>query len=259
MQKIFIAIFAASLLYSCNSSTDTKSTSSDSSINKNDSSANNNEMTTTNNSLTDQEKSEGWVLLFDGNSKGGWHVFKNQTDGAAWKVDDGALHFQPMEKSGGDVVTDQDFDNFDLKLEWKIDTGGNSGIMFYVKEATKYENTYNTGPEMQVLDNARHPDAKIPKHRAGDLYDLIASSPETVKPALEWNQVEIISNNGALEFHLNGTKVLNTTLWDDNWKKMLKASKFKQWPDFGTFKSGKIALQDHGNQVWYRNIKIKKL
>lgn len=259
MQKILMAIFAAGFLYSCNSSTESKSTSSDSSENKTDTSVNNNAMTTTNNSLSDQEKSEGWVLLFDGTSKGGWHVYNTKTDGAAWKVEDGTLHLQPMEKSGGDVVTDEDYANFDLKLEWKIDTGGNSGIMFFVKEAPKYENTYHTGPEMQVLDNARHPDAKIPKHRAGDLYDLIASSPETVKPALEWNQVEIISNNGAFEFHLNGTRVLNTSLWDDNWKKMLKASKFKQWPDFGTFKSGKIALQDHGNHVWYRNIKIKKL
>jgi hypothetical protein len=265
MRKIFISIFAVSLISSCNSSTETKSTSSDSSANRSDSSANNNAMTTTNNSLSDLEKSEGWVLLFDGNSKAGWHIYNNKSDGAAWNLDDGAIHLQPMEKadwqtkSGGDIVSDQDFDNFDLKLEWKIDTGGNSGIMIYVKEDVKYEYSYYTGPEMQVLDNARHPDSKIIKHRAGDLYDLISGAPETVNPALEWNQVEIISNKGALEFHLNGTKILNTTLWDDNWKKMLKASKFKQWPDFGTFKSGKIALQDHGAQVWYRNIKIKKL
>lgn len=216
-------------------------------------------MTTTNNSLSDQEKADGWVLLFEGTSKAGWHVYDNKTDGAAWSVDDESLHLQPMEKSGGDIVTDQDFDNFDLKLEWKIDSGGNSGIMIYVKEDPKYENTYHTGPEMQVLDNAKHPDAKINKHRAGDLYDLISASPETVKPALAWNEVEIISNKGAIEFHLNGTRVLNTTMWDDNWKKMLKASKFKQWPDFGTYKSGKIALQDHGDKVWFRNIKIKKL
>lgn len=221
--------------------------------------------TASDNSLTSAEQTEGWQLLFDGNSKNGWHIYNNKTDGGAWVVSDGTLHLDPKEKKdgkvvgGGDIVTDTEYDNFHLSLEWKLDTSGNSGVIFYVKEDQKYENTYHTGPEMQVLDNERHKDAQIPKHRAADLYDLVASSPETVKKAGEWNKAEIISNNGALEFRLNDTKVLNATLWDDNWKKMLAGSKFKQWPDFGTFKSGKIALQDHGDPVWFRNIKIRKL
>lgn len=218
-----------------------------------------------NNKLTDAEKSEGWQLLFDGSSKSNFHVFNNKTDGAAWKVTDGALHLDTGSikdgkiVGGGDLLTNDEYESFDLKLDWKIDPGGNSGIMFYVQEGPKFGETYHTGPEMQVLDNAAHKDAKIIKHRAGDLYDLITSSPETVKPAGEWNQVEVISNKGALEFHLNGTKVLTTTMWDDAWKKMIAASKFKQWAGFGTYKKGRIALQDHGNSVWYRNIKIKKL
>jgi hypothetical protein len=218
-----------------------------------------------NNSLSESEKSEGWQLLFDGNDKTGWHIYNGKSDGSAWQVTDGCLHLSPGPKNdwqtvgGGDLISDSSFDNFDLKLEWKIDTAGNSGVLFYVHEDPSLEHAYFSGPEMQVLDNERHPDAKIVKHRAGDLYDLITSTPETVKPALEWNQVEIIANKGHLEFYLNGTKVVETTMWDDNWKKMIAGSKFKQWPPFGTFQTGHIALQDHGAQVWYRNIKIRKL
>jgi hypothetical protein len=112
---------------------------------------------------------------------------------------------------------------------------------------------------MQVLDNERHPDAKIHKHRAGDLYDLIACKKEVVKPAGEWNKAEVKCKDGKVELYLNGTEVVETTLWDDNWKKMVAESKFKTMPDFGTYKTGKIALQDHGDDVWFRNIMIRKL
>lgn len=119
-------------------------------------------------------------------------------------------------KDGGDIVSDSAYDNFHLKLEWKIAKNGNSGIIFYIHEDTaKYEWPWNTGPEMQVLDNNGHPDSKIIKHRAGDLYDLISSSKETVKPAGEWNLAEIKSQNGKLELSLNGEVVVSTTLWDD--------------------------------------------
>src|SRR5690606_31738521 len=119
--------------------------------------------------------------------------------------------------------------------------------------------SYFTGPEMQVLDNAGHPDAKIFKHRAGDLYDLIPSSTETVKPFGEWNQAEIILNKGKLQFFLNGKQVVETTMWDADWNDMVAKSKFATMPDFGKYHSGKIVLQDHGDEVWYRNILIKKL
>lgn len=216
--------------------------------------------------LTETEIAEGWVSLFDGKTTKGWHKYGGFPVGSAWKVEDGALHLDANQKDnwqikhGGDIVSDEEYDNFHLKLEWKIDTCGNSGIMFYVKEdTTKYKFPWMTGPEMQVLDNKCHPDAKIIKHRAGDLYDLITSTPETVKPALEWNLAEIKCVNGALEFYLNGEKVVTTTMWDEGWKKMVAGSKFKQWKDFGTYNKGRIALQDHGNHVWYRNIKIRKL
>ena len=202
----------------------------------------------------------GFRPLFDGKTTAGWHAYGKTTAPSAWKAEDGTLHFVPGTKDGGDLVTDEEFDNFHLKLEWKISPKGNSGIIFYVHEdPSKFKRTYNTGPEMQVLDNDGHADGKINQHRAGDLYDLIASSEEPVKPVGEWNQAEIISNKGKLDFFLNGKKVVSTTMWDDNWKKMIAGSKFASWPGFGTYQSGKIALQDHGDHVWYRNIMIKKL
>lgn len=216
--------------------------------------------------LTETEMAEGWISLFDGQSTKGWHKYGGGAIGSAWKITDGALMLDTTNKKdgkvvdGGYILTNEEFENFHLKLEWKIAPGGNSGILFYTHEDTMiFKNPYESAPEMQVLDNEGHPDAKIIKHRAGDLYDLISCSTETVKAAGEWNQVEIIANNGNLQFFLNGTKVVETTMWDDAWNKMVAASKFKQWPGFGTFKKGAICLQDHDNSVWYRNIKIKKM
>jgi len=205
-------------------------------------------------------KQDGWQTLFDGKTTKGWHSYGKTTVGSAWKVTDGALYLDNTNKDGGDLVTDGEYENFDLKLEWKISKNGNSGIIINIHEdPAKYKETYRTGPEIQVLDNDGHSDGKIIKHRAGDLYDLIKSSSEPVKPVGEWNQVEIISNNSKLQIFVNGVNVVTTTMWDNNWKQLIAGSKFKDMPDFGTFKSGKIALQDHGNAVWYRNIQIKKL
>ncbi len=216
--------------------------------------------------LTDAEVKEGWVSLFDGETTKGWHKYGGAPVGSAWKVENGMLRLDASQqenwqiKDGGDIVSDEEYENFHLKLEWKIDTCGNSGIIFYIHEDTaKYKWPWMTGPEMQVLDNKCHPDAKIVKHRAGDLYDLITSSPETVKPANEWNIAEIKSENGQLEFYLNTVKIVSTKMWDEGWKQMIAGSKFKDMKDFGTYKKGRIGLQDHGNNVWFRNIKIRRL
>jgi len=206
------------------------------------------------------KKQKSWKSLFDGKTTKGWHSYGKTEASKSWIPENGTLHLAAGATEHGDLVTDEEYSNFHLKLEWKISKNGNSGIIFFVNEdPAKYSATYNTGMEMQVLDNDGHPDAKIYKHRAGDLYDLIASSKETVKAVGEWNQTEIISNNGKLDLILNGTTVVSTTMWDDNFNSLLAGSKFNGWPGFASFKSGKIALQDHGDEVWYRNIKIQKL
>lgn len=216
---------------------------------------------TTQNSMNNT--SGKWQKLFNGKTTQGWHTYGKTFAGTDWKAVDGTLYLDSKNRTagqGGDLVTDAEFDNYHLKLEWKISPKGNSGIIFNVHEDTqKFGATYQTGPEMQVLDNEGHADGKIHKHRSGDLYDLIASSSEPVKPVGEWNKVEIISDNGKLDFFMNGKHIVSTNMWDDEWNKMIAGSKFKAWPGFGTYKKGKIALQDHGDEVWYRNIEIKTL
>ncbi len=215
-----------------------------------------------NNKLTAAEKSAGWKLLFDGSSTKGWHTYNKKTIGSAWKADDGTLRMDASQKkstNGGDIVTQDEYENFDLKLQWKISKAGNSGILFLIKESPEYEESFHTGPEMQVLDNDGHADGKIHKHRAGDLYDLIASSSEPVHAVGEWNDVEIKLDHGKLDLYLNGVNIVSTTMWDADWDALVKGSKFAQMPGFAKFKSGHIDLQDHGCDVWFRNIKIRKL
>jgi len=215
------------------------------------------------NQLTDTEKKEGWKLLFDGKSSSGWHTYNKKTFGPGWKITDGTLFRDTTIKNPkdeeGDICTDEVYENFDLKLQWKISKNGNSGIMFLVQEKPEYHAPYLTGPEMQVLDNDGHPDGKIHKHRSGDLYDLIASASEPVHAPGEWNDVEIKLDHGALSLYLNGVQTVSTTLWDANWDELVKGSKFSKMTGFAKSKSGHIDLQDHGNEVWFRNIRIKTL
>lgn len=213
-------------------------------------------------SAKSQHTNKGFVPLFDGTTTQGWHTYGKTFAGKGWKAENGVLHLDPASKQndGGDLVTDKEYGNFHLKIDWKVAPKANSGILFHIHEdAAKYNQTYSTGPEMQVLDNDGHPDGKIIKHRAGDLYDLVKSTSEPVKPVGEWNTAEIISTNGKLEFILNGVKTVSTTQFDANWKTLIAGSKFAGWDGFGTFTTGKISLQDHGDEVWFRNIMIKEL
>ena len=257
MFKTLSCLLLSSALGACNNSgsktTDNKDTTKP-------------KMETAVNTLSDQEKTEGWQSLFDGQTTKGWHKYGNTPVGSAWKIKDGSLMLDTtikenwQVKDGGDIISDEEYGNFHLKLDWKIAKDGNSGIIFYINEdKAKYEFPWMTGMEMQVLDNNGHPDAKIIKHRAGDLYDLITVSKETVKPYGEWNHAEVKCVNGKLDLYLNGENVVSTMLWDDNWKKMVAGSKFKAMPGFGIYKKGHIGLQDHGNEVSFRNIKVRKL
>ena len=209
-----------------------------------------------------------WTSLFDGKTTSGWHTYGKDAVGEAWKVIDGALMLDPTNKQGwqikggGDIVSNESYGDFHLQLEWKISPNGNSGIIFFVQdEPKKYNYIWYTGPEMQVLDNDGHSDGKIIKHRAGNLYDLVAGVEGAVKPVGEWNLVDIINEKGTLTLKLNGITTVTTTLGDDSWKNLIKNSKFSKGesPDFGKVFTGHIGLQDHGNQVWYRNIRIQRL
>ncbi|MCU0446028.1 MAG: DUF1080 domain-containing protein [Microscillaceae bacterium] len=218
------------------------------------------------NELSNEEKAAGFKLLFDGKTIDKWRNFNSDKLGKAWKVNDNALMFDNSQKDkdgrvidGGDIVSTEEFENFELRLDWKVSEAGNSGIFFNVVENKKYDYVWRTGPEMQVLDDAKHPDSRYPKHHAGDLYDLIACKFVTVKPAGEWNQARLVVKNGKVEHWLNGYKVVEYQMFTDEWKKMIAASKFKDMPDFGKAKKGRLALQDHNDKVWFKNIKIRKL
>lgn len=217
------------------------------------------------NTLSSEEKAAGWELLFDGKTTNGWRSFKKESIGSAWKVINGNLILDTSNKkdwqikNGGDIITNEEFENYELTLEWKIDQGGNSGIIYNVVEDEKYDYVWQTGPEMQILDNVGHADGRIVTHRAADLYDMIECSFVAANPALEWNKIRLISNNGHVEHWINGYKVVEFEMHNDTWTSMIANSKFKDMPDFGLAKKGHLALQDHGDRVWFRNIKIKRL
>jgi len=216
--------------------------------------------TSMSNSLTNAEKASGWQLLFDGKSLDQWKGWKQETPGAQWEIKDGAMSFNPKaEGKGGDIITKDKYEDYELSLEWMISDCGNSGIMFGIIEDEKYQAPWMTGPEMQVLDDKCHPDGKIVTHRAGDLYDMIETSEPVFTGANKWQQVRIKSLKGAMEFWLNGVKVVEFTMHTPEWDKMISESKFKDFADFGQTKEGHIGLQDHHDFVSFKNIKIRRL
>ena len=220
------------------------------------------------NTLSKKEKKEGWILLFDGESTEHWRGYGKEDFPKGWIIEDGAIKCngsgrgEAGAKDGGDIVSKKQYQNFELTLEWKISEGGNSGI-FILAQEVEGEPIYMSSPEMQVLDNDKHPDAKLGKdgnRKAGSLYDLIPAIPQNAKPVGQWNKVVITVYKGTVIHNQNGKNVVEYHLWTDEWKEMVKESKFKDWPNFlDPASKGYIGLQDHGDDVWYKNIKIKEL
>lgn len=198
----------------------------------------------------------GWRPLFNGTDFTGWRGYKGTPVPSRWKVENGAIALG-TEGGRGDIVTTEVFGDFELEVEWKISEGGNSGIFYFVQEAADAPYTWSSGPEMQVLDDARHADGKLESHRAGALYDLLAPVKAAAKPVGEWNKVRIVVKGGVIEHWLNGERIVTTRYGDANWNAMVAGSKFKAMPHFAKVPRGRIALQDHGDRVWFRNIRIR--
>jgi len=206
------------------------------------------------NILTDAERQAGWKLLFDGKTPAGWHGWKKSEFPAGWEVIDGCL---VRTGRGGDIVTDEEFENFELALEWRISPGGNSGIFFRADESLRW--AWETAPEMQVLDNAEHADGRSPLTSAGSNYALHAPTRDVTRPVGLFNEVRILVNGAHVEHWLNGEKIVEYELGSPQWQELVAASKFKDMPKYGRTAKGRIVLQDHGDKVWYRNIKIRQL
>jgi hypothetical protein len=202
------------------------------------------------NALTDQEKEAGWVLLFDGKSLEHFRGYKKDEASDGWKIVDGAI---TRVGKAGDLMTREQFDNFELSLEYKICEGGNSGIMYRVLETGGA--SYHTGPEVQVQDNVKGHDPQ----KAGWLYQLYPSKVDTTKPAGQWNELKILLSAKKCTHHMNGTKYCEYVIGSDDWNAKVAASKFSKWSGFGKAPKGHICLQDHGNEVAYRNIKIRPI
>ncbi len=211
-----------------------------------------------------QEKpSQDWITLFNGSSFDHWRGYLSEEMYPEWTIVDGAMAFTPGERGGKNIISREKYTNFILSIEWKISEAGNSGIFWGVYEDPAFRQAHDTGPEIQVVDNDKHPDGKYPGglHSAGSLYDMIAPPKDVTNPVGEWNHciIEVNHNTNLGKVTMNGIELFTFPVHGDDWDAMVAKSKFKDWKGFGKRQTGHIGLQDHGHKVWYRNIKIKKL
>lgn len=211
---------------------------------------------------------DGWITLFDGESVDNFRGYKSDSfPEQGWRItEEGWLQCigsgaGEAGGAGGDIITREMYEDFELELEWKISEGGNSGI-FYMAREIEDEPIWKSAPELQILDNERHPDARLGEdgnRQAASLYDLIPADPQNANPAGEWNKIGILKYQGTVVHFMNGEKVLEYHLWTDDWNEMVANSKFSDFEPFAKYSEGYIGLQDHGNDVWFRNIRIKKM
>jgi hypothetical protein len=232
MKNLFmVLLFAAAMLYSCKPGTKDSQNAA-------------------------AEESE-WISLFDGKSLNGWRSFNSDTI-AGWTVEEG--HLTALGEGGdlsGDIVSVDEFENFELYLEWKISPGGNSGVMFRVVEG--YPTTYATGPEYQLIDDEGFPSPLEDWQKAGANYAMHVAQNKSLKPVGEFNTTRIIAKGPHVEHWLNGEKILEYELWSDEWTELKENGKWKDYSDYGMAKKGHIALQDHGNKVWFREVRIRPI
>ncbi len=210
--------------------------------------------TTARNTLTEAERAAGWRLLFDG-TLNGWRGYRADDVPASWSVADGVLAFAPG-GGGGDLVTVERFGDFELAFEWRVGPGGNSGVFYRVTEEEVAP--YWTGPEYQILDNGGHRDGRTPETSAGSNYGLHAPRRDLTRPAGEWNAGRIVVRGDHVEHWMNGEKILEYELRSEEWRNAVARTKFSDWPRYGMAAQGHIGLQDHGDPVWYRKIRIRE-
>lgn len=264
--KVALALLVAGLFTACSSNnenqeSDTMSESADAEMEAEEAPIN---------TLTAEEEEQGFTLLFDGESADGWHGYLTDSFPGAWEVVDGTLHIQGSGRGeagaedGGDIIYDESFGNFHLKFDWRVSEGGNSGILYLGQETEEFDYIWMTAPEYQILDNERHPDAMLGENgnrQSASLYDLYPAEPQNANPAGEWNSGEIIVYDGTVVHRQNGENVVEYHLWTPKWEEDVADSKFPELNEnwVNVAEEGYIGLQDHGDDVWFRNIKIRRM
>ena len=209
-----------------------------------------------------QVETDEWISLFDGQSTEGWRGYNSESLPESWVVEEGTLKSLGTGGDiGGDIVYEKrEFENFELYIEWKISTAGNSGILYHVQEGEKYKAPYESGPEYQLLDDIGYPDPLEDWQKlASDYAMYVAPADKPIKRAGEWNSSRIIFTTEKVSYFLNGTKVVEFVPWSEDWHERRKEGKWKDYEDYGKAKTGFICLQDHGSFIWFKNIKIKEL
>lgn len=212
------------------------------------------------NTLTEKEKKAGWNLVFDGSTTAGWHGYNMSIFPDCWAIEDGCL---TMNTTGGaesqDIITNKVYKNFAFSVDYKTDTAANSGIIWQVKEDPKYKFPYETGPEMQIIDDEGWPGKLEEWQKSGANYAMYTAKVKAHKPVGEWNNILLVVNNNKVTQILNGVTVVEYEKYTDEWTKLRNSGKWADYPDYGKYDEGNISLQNHGSKVWFRNIKIKEL